>query len=54
MAIGIHFDDDDVIDYDDTMGIGIGHREEKEEEPDGETMGIGIGHPKEEKTEENK
>ena len=46
MATMIHFDKDDVFEEEDweTMGIGIGHREDPEEEPDGMTMGIGIGH----------
>jgi hypothetical protein len=47
MAIGIHFDDDDIIEYDDTLGIGMGHRDEKDEESDSATMGIGIGHREE-------
>ena len=46
MATMIHFDEDDAFEEEDweTMGIGIGHREDPEEEPDGMTMGIGIGH----------
>lgn len=47
MAIGIHFDDDDVVEYDNSMGIGIGHREKQDEEFDDMTMGIGIGHREE-------
>ena len=52
MAIGIHFDDDDVVEYDDSMGIGIGHKAEKDEEFDGMTMGIGIGHREDKSSEE--
>lgn len=44
MAIGIHFDEDDVVDYDDTLAIGIGHPEDNDEESDDMTLGIGIGH----------
>lgn len=47
MAIGIHFDEDDTIDYEDTLGIGIGHKEDFTEETDNITMGIGIGHREE-------
>ena len=45
MATLIHFDEDDVFEEDwDTLGIGIGHRDDPVEEPDDATMGIGIGH----------
>lgn len=46
MVTLIHFDDDDKFIDDDfeTMGIGIGHRDDSEEESDNETMSIGIGH----------
>ena len=47
MAIGIHFDEDDIIDYEDALGIGIGHKEDADEESDDMTMGIGIGHREE-------
>ena len=46
MAMFIHFDNDSNVEYD-TLGIGIGHREETEECQDDMTMGIGIGHRKE-------
>ena len=36
----IFFEDEDW----DSLGIGIGHRYDKTEEPDDATMGIGIGH----------
>jgi hypothetical protein len=45
MATLIHFDDEELhSDEFESMGIGIGHRDDIEEEPDNETMGIGIGH----------
>ena len=47
MAIGIHFDDDNTVDYEDSLGIGIGHKEDAVEESDDMTMGIGIGHREE-------
>ena len=53
MAIGIHFDDDEIYKYEDTLGIGIGHREESTEASDDMTMGIGIGHRAED-TDANK
>ncbi len=52
MPIGIHFDDDDDMEYYDTLGIGIGHREEDDEDFDDATMGIGIGHREDKKENE--
>lgn len=49
MAIGIHFDND--AEYYNTLNIGIGHRDEDDDEYDNLTMGIGIGH-RTEKTDE--
>lgn len=47
MAIGIHFDEDEAVEYEDTLGIGIGHKDEDIEQADDMTMGIGIGHREE-------
>ena len=47
MAIGIHFDTEDFDFEQDTLGIGIGHREDGFDFYDGDTLGIGIGHPEE-------
>lgn len=47
MAIGLHFDNDNYEYEEDTLAIGIGHREDKEEDFDDMTMGIGIGHREE-------
>lgn len=47
MAMGIHFDTEDFDFEQDTLGIGIGHREDGFDFYDGDTLGIGIGHPEE-------
>lgn len=48
MATLIHFDEDDIFTEEwDSLGIGIGHRNDIAEESDNETMGIGIGHREE-------
>lgn len=47
MAIGIHFDEDEIVEYEDSLGIGIGHKEDDADESDDMTMGIGIGHREE-------
>ena len=53
MATLIHFDEDDVFEEEDweTLGIGIGHREEIPTD-NFEGMGIGIGHRDERKEKE--
>lgn len=53
MATLIHFDNDDVFEEEDweTLGIGIGHREEIPTD-NFEGMGIGIGHRDERKEKE--
>ena len=53
MSIGFHFDDDYKENDFDSMGIGIGHRDEEPTDYDNDTLGIGFKHKHEKLQEDN-